>query len=107
MDWLFGLLKDPATQTTGLWLLLAMNLLMYRNQHRLFVRQDDQERRISEVKGAHDLAQAIQGCPLLGLDEIVDACPVMDSGCHKHQRKGDTEERAHMRKTDLPEDGGD
>lgn len=97
IDLLYKLLKEPASQTTALWLLVALQVLLYRNQFRLFARTDDLEQRVSEVRGAHDFATVLHGCPMRGITELLDRCPLLEN-VGIHQRAGDPVPHFHRRK---------
>lgn len=78
-----GLARDPATQTTGIFILVVLffldRLQTRRNITRIFERQDLTDNALSTLRGAHDTAERLNGCPMVGLGDLFDECPLVDA----------------------------
>jgi hypothetical protein len=75
---LLDLLKDPASQTTALWLIVALLSISHLNQRELFRRQKDTETDVATLKGNCQAAERLNNCPLTGLREKLEHCPLLE-----------------------------
>ena len=74
------LLRDPATQSLGVWLMAVVFTLQFtqtrRNFNRLFERQDRTDSELATLKGAHATAERLNGCPMIGAAQALETCPL-------------------------------
>ena len=74
---LLTLLRDPASQTAAVWLMVAGLFVHQQSIRRLFARQDDLAQKQATLEGAHDTAERLNACPMSALKDKLSACPLL------------------------------